>query len=157
KDWAMRFCQLLLAENLQVTWQIPSGTRSEALDAEVLGLMVRSGCTNFTYAPESGDEDVLRRIKKRIHKDRMLDSMRAAVRAGCNVKANFILGFPDETRAAVLRTFGFLAQMAVAGVHDVSIAPLRPYPGSEIFRDLQAQGVIPTPLDDAYYRSLASG
>lgn len=157
KEWVVRFCKLLLAEDLHITWQIPSGTRSEALDAEALELMVRSGCTNFAYAPESGDEETLRRIKKRIHKDRMLESMRAAVKAGCNVKANFIFGFPDDTGGSIARTFGFLARTALAGVHDVSIAPLRPYPGSEIFRDLQTRGVIPAKLDDAYYRSLASG
>ena len=54
KTWIVEFCQRLLAEGLSITWQLPSGTRSEALDEEVLRLLVRSGCTNITYAPESG-------------------------------------------------------------------------------------------------------
>ena len=157
KDWALKFCRLLLSEKLDITWQIPSGTRSEALDGEVLELMVRSGCTNFAYAPESGDEATLKRIKKRIHKDKMVSSMRAAVKAGCNVKANFIFGFPDDTYRSIFNTFGFLARIALVGVHDISIAPLRPYPGSEIFRDLQANGTLPKKLDDDYYMSLALG
>jgi anaerobic magnesium-protoporphyrin IX monomethyl ester cyclase len=157
KEWALRFCQQLLAENLDITWQIPSGTRSEALDGEVLELMVKSGCTNFAYAPESGDEATLKRIKKRIHKDKMVASMRSAVKAGCNVKANFIFGFPEDTYRSIFNTFAFLARIAVIGVHDISIAPLRPYPGSEIFRDLQAKGVLPKKLDDAYYHDLATG
>jgi radical SAM superfamily enzyme YgiQ (UPF0313 family) len=157
KEWVLDFARRLLDERLDVTWQIPSGTRSEALDAEVLPLLVRSGCTNLTYAPESGDEETLRRIKKKIRRDRMLASMRAAVKAGCNVKANFIFGFPGDTYGSILPTFGFLAKMALAGVHDISVAPLRPYPGSEIFRDLQAKGVLPRRLDDDYYRQLQTG
>jgi radical SAM superfamily enzyme YgiQ (UPF0313 family) len=157
KEWVLDFANRLLAEKLNITWQIPSGTRSEALDDDVLPLLVRSGCTNLTYAPESGDDETLRLIKKRIKKDRMLASMRSAVQAGCNVKANFIFGFPHDSFGSILPTFGFLARMAWIGVHDISIAPLRPYPGSEIFRDLQAQGVIPKKLDDEYYHGLAIG
>ncbi len=157
KDWVIDFANRLLAENLNITWQIPSGTRSEALDEEVLPLLVRSGCTNLTYAPESGDAETLRRIKKRIKPERMIASMRAAVKAGCNVKANFIFGFPCDTYRSILGTFRFLGRIAVAGVHDISIAPLRPYPGSEIFRELQVTGRLPAKLDDDYYHMLALG
>jgi radical SAM superfamily enzyme YgiQ (UPF0313 family) len=156
KEWVVEFAKLILAENLKITWQLPSGTRSEALDDEVLPLLVQSGCTNITYAPESGTEEILVRIKKKIKTDRMLHSMRQAVKAGCNVKANFIFGFPEDTYRLLLPTFWFLAKMAVAGVHDVSIAPFRPYPGSELFRMLQKKGKIPDPIDDAYYRRLAT-
>jgi radical SAM superfamily enzyme YgiQ (UPF0313 family) len=156
KDWVVEFCNRLLAENLKITWQLPTGTRSEALDADVLPLLVRSGCTNITYAPESGTDEILKRIKKKIKRERMLTSMRAAVKAGCNVKANFIFGFPDDTYRDLLPTFRFLVEMAAIGVHDISIAPFRPYPGSELFRELQKEGNIPTPPDDQYYLRLAT-
>lgn len=154
KQWAMEFCQLLIKENLNITMQIPSGTRSEALDADVLPLLVQSGCTNLTYAPESGNEEILQRIKKKIHSDKMLESMRLAVKNGCNVKANLIFGFPEDTYSQYWQVFAFLAKMAWVGVHDISIAPFRPYPGSELFRQLQASGRLPKKLDDAYYHAL---
>lgn len=157
KSWAMEFAQLIIDADLGITWQLPSGTRSEALDSEVLELLVRSGCLNISYAPESGDPETLELVKKRVKLDRMLVSMREAVDAGCNVKANMIFGFPNETRWSLLRSFGFLARMAAAGVHDISIAPLKAYPGSELFRSLQADGTIPETLDDSYYRSLVLG
>jgi radical SAM superfamily enzyme YgiQ (UPF0313 family) len=86
----------------------------------------------------------------------MLTSMRQAVKAGCNVKANFIFGFPEDTYRSLLPTFWFLVKMAIVGVHDISIAPFRPYPGSELFRMLQKKGKIAEPLDDEYYRRLAT-
>ena len=156
REWVIEFATLILDGNVRMTWQLPSGTRSEALDDEVLPLLVKSGCTNITYAPESGSDEILVRIKKKIKIDRMLHSMRQAVRAGCNVKANFIFGFPEDTIRSILPTFWFLVKMAVVGVHDISIAPFRPYPGSELFRQLQRDGKIAQPLDDEYYRRLAT-
>ncbi len=156
KNWIVEFCELLIAENLNITWQIPQGTRSEALDEEVFPLLMRSGATNITYAPESGSDDILKKIKKKIHRDRMLESMRAAVKSGCSVKANFIFGFPGDEYSSYWQTFKFIAQSAWVGVHDISVGPFRPYPGSELFRQLQDEGVIPRELDDAYYEDLAS-
>ena len=69
RRWIMEFTALLRAERLPITWRLPSGTRSEALDEEVLGAMVASGCEAIVYAPESGSPRTLARVKKRV-KDR---------------------------------------------------------------------------------------
>ncbi len=155
KDWVLELCERIASAGLAISWQLPGGTRSEVLDDDVLPALVRAGCTNVTYAPESGHVETLRVIRKKLDPDRMLVSMRRAVRAGCNVKANFVFGFPTDTYGSLFRSFAFLARAAVVGVHDISLAPYRPYPGSEIFRELQAKGTIPAVLDDAYYRDLA--
>jgi radical SAM superfamily enzyme YgiQ (UPF0313 family) len=153
KEWITEFCRQLIRKNWNITWQLPTGTRSEAIDEETCGLLYRSGCRNITYAPESGSPDMLRRIKKRVDLDRMLTSARAAVRSGLNVKFNIVLGFPGETHRHVWETFGFLARAAWAGVHDALIALFTPYPGSELFEELHAAGRIR--MDDAYFESLA--
>jgi anaerobic magnesium-protoporphyrin IX monomethyl ester cyclase len=154
KSWIIEFCNLLIAENLNITWQLPTGTRSEAIDEEVAPLLARSGCSNITYAPESGSEEVLRRIKKKVKPAHVLRSARACVKAGMNVKANFIFGFPEDTYRSHWPTFVFIWKMAIIGVYDISIAPFSAYPGSELFRQLQDQGRIPKKLDDEYYRRI---
>jgi len=155
RDWILAFCRRLRARGLALTWQLPSGTRSEALDAEVLGEMYRSGCRNVSYAPESGSPETLERIDKRVRLDRMLDSMRTAVEIGLNVKANIIMGFPEEERSHLRETLRFIGQMARAGVHDVSVWTFVPYPGCELFEELVAAGRMP-PLDDDYFADLLS-
>jgi radical SAM superfamily enzyme YgiQ (UPF0313 family) len=155
RDWILAFCRRLRARGLSITWQLPSGTRSEALDAEVLSEMFGSGCRNVSYAPESGSPATLRQIDKRVRLDRMLQSMRAAVGIGLNVKANIIMGFPDETPADLHATLRFIGQMAHAGVHDVSVWTFVPYPGCELFEQLLSQGRLP-PLDDDYFADLLS-
>ena len=54
KKWIVAFCQELISRNLNISWQIPVGTRSEAIDKEVADLLIKSGCNYIQYAPESG-------------------------------------------------------------------------------------------------------
>jgi anaerobic magnesium-protoporphyrin IX monomethyl ester cyclase len=155
RKWILEFCQLIIDSGLRFTWQLPSGTRSEALDDEVLNLLRRSGCRNMSYAPESGSPTVLERIKKRVELPRMKRSIRSAVRLGINCKANIILGFPGETHREILETLRFCVSLALLGLHDLSVTPFSPYPGTELYDELRADGRIGD-LDDAYFLSLAS-
>lgn len=154
RDWIIAFCKAILDSGLKFTYQLPSGTRSEAIDQEVARLLYQSGCRNMTYAPESGSPDTLRRIKKRVKIDRVLDSMRGCRREGLNVKANIIVGFPGDTFHDLAHTFSFILRMAVIGLNDVTIQPFSAYPGSELFRQLRTENRIPE-LDDSYFFALA--
>lgn len=155
RGWIIEFCQLIRERGLRFTWQLPSGTRSEAIDEEVSRHLFPAGCRNLSYAPESGAESTLRRIKKVVKLDRMLASMRGAVKQGINVKANIIFGLPEETRAEIWETIRFMVKMAWVGVHDVSISKFSAYPGSELFESLRERGLIGD-LSDEYLLSLGS-
>lgn len=154
KEWLHEFCTGVIERGYKITWQIPSGTRSEALDGDTLPLMRAAGCSYFAYAPESGSPAVLKRIKKKVKLDRMMQSMRQAVDAGISIKCNMILGFPGETRAEVWETIRFTWSLAGVGIDDVNIGPFCPYPGSELFDQLIAEGRI-AGLDTAYFDMLA--
>ena len=152
KDWILQFGKLLLDEKLNITWQLPSGTRTEVIDAEVSQLLYASGCRIINYAPESGSAPELKRIKKKVTPDRMVESMRAAHRAGLQIKSNFIFGLPGSSWGDIARTYGFLARIAWAGVDDVGVFPFSPYPGSELFEQLRREGRVT--LDEPYFTSL---
>lgn len=152
RDWILAFCRELERRELRITFQLPSGTRSEALDHEVLEALWRSGCRNLVYAPESGSEETLARIKKRVHLDRMLDSMRTALDLGIVAKVNMIIGFPFERRRDIFATLRLCLRMAWLGV-EVPLFPFCPYPGSALYADLRARNRIPEP-SNAYFASL---
>jgi anaerobic magnesium-protoporphyrin IX monomethyl ester cyclase len=154
KSWIMEFTDLLLQENLGVTWALPSGTRSEALDAEVVDRLYRSGCRDLVYAPESGSPETLKRIKKKVHIPKMLDSMTAAANRGIFIKANMIIGFPGQTMKEVAESYWFIVRMAWAGVRDVAVFPFVPYPGSELFFQLIRDGKI---VKGGNYEAFLSG
>lgn len=153
QEWLIELCSKLLRRGLRITWQIPSGTRSEALDGEVLPLLLRSGVQHIVYAPESGSPAVLQRIKKRAKLERMKASMAAGARAGLSIKCNLIVGFPGETFEEAMETVHFCAELAKIGVSDVNIGPFCPYPGSELFEQLARAGALPQ-LDDEYFDML---
>ncbi len=154
KDWIVKFCSKVKERGMSFTWQLPSGTRSEAIDDEVARLLYESGCRNLSYAPESGSASVLTRIKKKIKLDGMLASLRGSVQAGVNVKINLMFGFPGETYGEIAQSFSFICKMAWAGGHDLSIWAFSPYPGSELFDELYSQGKLR--MDEAYYDDLRS-
>jgi radical SAM superfamily enzyme YgiQ (UPF0313 family) len=154
KAWTVEFCNRLISEGIQLKWSLPSGTRSEALDAEVLGLLKKTGCNYLVYAPESGSPETLARIKKRIELPKLTESVLEAKRQGIVVRTNLIIGFPDETRRNVFQTIRYGLYLAWKGADEVSINIFSPYPGTEIFASLYDRGRLQ--LSDAYFLSLTS-
>ena len=155
KSWILEFCHLIEERGLKFTYQLPTGTRAEAIDEEVSAALYRTGCRNITYAPESGSQETLDTIKKRVNLPRMLSSIRAALGAGLHVKCNLIIGFPHESRSHIWKTMKLCWRLATMGVHDVGVFLFSPYPGSELFETLRGEGRISS-LADSYYRSLAA-
>lgn len=153
KDWTLAFCGELKRRDLNITWQLPSGTRSEALDRDTLTALHETGCRLITYAPESGSERTLKAIKKKLQLPRITESIRIAKRIGHTVKINLVIGFPDDRPIDILKTFLYGIKMAVLGVDDCNLAVFSPYPGSELYARLRQENKIPQPNDD-YFRSL---
>ncbi|MBI3555994.1 MAG: B12-binding domain-containing radical SAM protein [Deltaproteobacteria bacterium] len=149
-DWIMEFCQEIKKRGLKFTWQLPSGTRSEALTAQVLSAMAAAGCMNMTYAPESGSAVTLKKIKKRVILPRLFESIRSAKRAGIFVRCNLIIGFPEETRQDIWKTVWCALRFAFIGVDDTGLYPFSPYPGSELYSELIRKGTIGEPSRDYY-------
>ncbi|MGZ3691539.1 MAG: B12-binding domain-containing radical SAM protein, partial [Pseudobdellovibrio sp.] len=139
KKWAMQFTSRLIEENLGITWSMPAGTRSEILDYEMLNNMKLSGCDMFAYAPESGSERILKKVRKRINKDKILSSMKICSRVGIKTRANMIVGFPGETHSDILQTFWFSIRMVFAGMDDLNLAQYCPQPGSEMYKEFYAE------------------
>ncbi len=151
RQWIVDFCRELIARDLNITWQMPSGTRAEVFDAEVADLLYRSGCRALAFAPESGSPKILKAVKKQVDLDHMLTAMRAAVRRGLKLSCFIVIGFPDDTPRTLRQTLSLIRRMAVLGVYDVAVSKFVPYPGSELFRRLQREGKIE--LDDAFFVS----
>jgi anaerobic magnesium-protoporphyrin IX monomethyl ester cyclase len=151
RKWVVEFCRELIERRLDVTWQMPSGTRSEVFDAEVADLLYRSGCRALAFAPESGAPDILEKIKKQVNLEHMLEAMRIAVRRGFRLSCFIVIGFPDDTPQTLNKSLGLIRRMALLGVHDVAVSKFVPYPGSALFKRLQSEGRIA--VDDEFFLS----
>jgi radical SAM superfamily enzyme YgiQ (UPF0313 family) len=153
RTWFIKLLRRLIELNLPVEWSFPSGTRSEILDEELLGLLKQLGTSYLCYAPESGSERTLVAIKKRIDLDAVIKSIQAAARIGLGTRANFIIGFPGETRLDVYKTCWTALKCVFYGVDDLQPYLFNPYPGSALFQDSVDRGEIT--LGDEYYLSIS--
>ena len=152
RQWILDFCAKIKEEGLKITWQIPAGTRSEAIDFKVASALKEAGCKNITYAPESGSEEMLKQIKKKVVISRMLKSIDQSYKAGLDVKLNILIGYPDEKAMDILKTIGFLIKASYYGATDASPSMFSPYPGSELFKELQRNKELE--LSDKYFRAI---
>jgi radical SAM superfamily enzyme YgiQ (UPF0313 family) len=156
RSWILRLCDELEARNLQVSLQLPIGTRSEALDEEVLRRMAASGTTDITFAPESGSERMLEIYDKRLDLDHLLEGITAARKAGMITNIHMIIGHPAERWADRWHNWRFMMRAAFAGLHVAGTTIFYPYPGSKDFKALVESGDLV--VDDDYcYDCLTRG
>lgn len=156
RQWTLDFCDALQRRNLDITWQLPIGTRSEGIDDVVLRRLWESGCTNITFAPESGSPRMLEIFDKRLDLDHILDDIRHAHRLGMVIHVNTIIGHPKENWKDRWLNLVFLMKAAIAGADTGSAIMFHPYPGSRDFDDLLAAGKLEVD-DTLYYDGLARG
>ena len=154
KDWIIAFCKALKKNNINLEWSLPSGTRSEALDLEVIQALGSVNLKYLVYAPESGSAKTLELIKKKIKISAVEQSVKYAISQGITVRTNLIIGFPNETRLQLYRTLYQQLKFAFMGVEDVPSYYFNAYPGTELFDALLKEEKIK--LDDNYFHSLAT-
>jgi radical SAM superfamily enzyme YgiQ (UPF0313 family) len=148
KDWMLAFCRELQKRRLAIRWSIPVGTRAEAIDREVAELLLATGCTHITYAPESASPRILAAVEKKVDLGRMERSIRDSLDAGLIVCLFMIVGFPQEEAGDIRLTRGWLRRMARLGVHEVAVSTFVPLPGTRLFEELGRS--TPFVIDDDY-------
>ncbi len=116
-----------------------SSTSRAHLDYETLRTMRDAGCRLLIVGFESGNEGILKNIKKGITAKRSLEFVKDCKRAGIKVHADFIIGLPGETRDTIKETIAYAKEMD-AETLQVSVA--HAYPGTEMYEWFKANGVI---------------
>lgn len=149
KDWIIEFCQEILKRKLDITWQLPTGTRSEAIDAEVAMLLKQSGMTSMAYAPESGSDLTRKLIKKKMKAEKLFTSIDAAQGAGLNVAAYLVIGFPHDRIEHFQDNLPFIDKLIEHGITDLAVGFYMALPGTELFYSLYDSGRIK--LDRDYF------
>lgn len=142
KKWIMDFCQRVISENLNISWSLPAGTRSEALTEDVIALLKKAGLFKIVYAPESGSKRTLLHIKKKVNIENLLSSVKFASKHQLTSKANMVVAFPGESFKDVFWDFVLIFRLAWAGMNDMSYFCFAPYPGSQFFDELVKQNRI---------------
>jgi hopanoid biosynthesis associated radical SAM protein HpnJ len=112
---------------LGLTW---SCTSRVTTDYETLKAMKEAGCRLLIVGYESGDQQILKNIKKGATIERARQFTKDCHKLGLIVHGDFILGLPGETRETIRRTIDFAKELDVETIQ-VSVA--HAYPGTELY------------------------
>jgi radical SAM superfamily enzyme YgiQ (UPF0313 family) len=152
KGWIGNFCDEIIRRGINVSWQMPNGTRSENVDDEIVAKLKAAGCTNITLAPESGSARVLEKMKKTVNLETIISAFRRSVKARMTTCAFFVIGTPYDDVATTKETFKLIRQLAWIGLNEISITTFTALPGCELFSKLYKEGKVQ--LTDEFFKEL---
>ena len=113
-----------------------------------IAMMKSAGCHLIQLGVESGNDEMLRKIRKNITIEEALAAARIIKRHGIALEAYFMVGFPEETEATLLDT---LDAMEKIHCNILVFSIFTPYPGSEMFDLCKEKGLVDDSFDVSLY------
>ena len=98
--------------------------------------MKKAGCTRIYFGIESGNDQVLKLMNKKITSAQARRAVEAAHQAGLEVGAFFILFYPGETDETVLSTLRFAASLPL---DYLGLSMPYPLPGTALYERVRDQ------------------
>jgi len=119
---------------LEITWSTSSRAN---VSPETLRILKDSGLRLLMVGYESGDDEVLRNVRKGVSTATARRFTQDCKSLGIAVHGCFVMGLPGETRESVARTIRFAKEIDPDTIQ-VSVAA--PYPGTEFYRQAVQNG-----------------
>ncbi|MDD4941267.1 MAG: radical SAM protein [Candidatus Omnitrophica bacterium] len=132
---ASSICALMRTRFLDIPWTCL--TRVTAVTPEMLRELKMSGCWQVLYGLESGDDGILEKLGKGNTVEQNRRAVYWAKKAGLKIRADFLVGSPWETKATFRKTVEFAKSLPLDFAHFNKFVP---YPGTDIYKNLTAQG-----------------
>ena len=120
------------AAHLPLTWECLS--RVTHVDRALFEQMRRAGCKRIFFGIESGDEKVLKEMKKGITPDQARAAVEACVAAGIKAAGFFMVGYLGETTDSLIRSINFSSSLPL---DYVSYTIAYPLPGTPFHARVQ--------------------
>ncbi len=137
-------CDLLIEKDFDLTWSCNG--RVNNVKYELLKKMKDAGCSTITYGIESGDEEVLRNIKKSLRLEDAREAVKMAKELGVKVLTNFMIGLPGDTKETIEKTIRFAIELDPDYAAFTFATPL---PGTELRNQAERNNWILNPSMDA--------
>lgn len=136
-----RICDLILSNKVNLPWALITGIRANQVDLELFIKLKKAGCYRVFLGVESGNEQILRNIRKGINLDQVEKAVYWAKKAGVEIWGAFMIGLPGETEKSMQDTIDFAKKLPL---DLVKMSILIPLPATPIFNDWDAKKIIKT-------------
>lgn len=142
KKEGMKFAAELISRGLDKKCVWITETRVDHVDYELLAALRSSGLRRVMYGFETGDTDRIAGIRKSFTTERARRAVEETRRAGVQIVGFFMLGVPGETKESLRRTIRFSREI---GIEFAKFTVFSPFPGTQSYVDLAAEGKIEEP------------
>lgn len=149
-DRAMRFCEEIRRRKLDFTWFVSACVNQ--VDKPLLQAFKDAGCWAILLGAESGVQKNLNAIKKGTTLEQIRKAVKAAQEAGLRVHTPFMFGIPGETYEEGLQTIRFAIEL---DPDTVSFHAITPFPGTELYDNIDKYGELSEDLTDFTYQGAA--
>ncbi len=131
KERVKEVCMGIKERSLKFPWS--AFCRVDTVSQEVFDLMAEAGCDSVSFGVETGNAEMLKRIKKGIKLEQVHNAVKMCQQAGMIAHASFIIGLPGETKDTLQETENFAkSSKAIYGYHF-----LAPFPGTTVREKIQ--------------------
>jgi anaerobic magnesium-protoporphyrin IX monomethyl ester cyclase len=126
KKRCMAICDEIIRRGIVYPWT--AFARVDTVSKDLLEKMKKAGCTSLCFGIESGNQEILDTVKKKITLDKCRQAIAVCRETGIEPMASYILGLPGETPDTVRKTLEFAADLC----KDYGYHILSPFPGTEV-------------------------
>lgn len=148
RERTMELCNKLIEQKVNIHWSCE--TRVNLVDEELLTKMKESGCYIISYGVESGNDHLLKILKKGITLDQVRNAFKITRKVGILTVGYFMLGVPEETLETADNTIKFATEI---GADFVQFSICTPFPGTELFEMAKKDGLDADDWDNFIYVS----
>ncbi len=135
KNHVKNVCSRILKEKLDISWSCLG--RVDDADEGLLRIMKRAGCWQIRYGIESGSQEVLNAINKKISLQQIENAVSLTRKVGIKTIGFFMMGLPTETEKDLQDSVNFALKLEL---DDFKINYLAPFPGSQIHSEINKYG-----------------
>jgi anaerobic magnesium-protoporphyrin IX monomethyl ester cyclase len=130
KERVRILCAEIRKRGVKFAWS--AFARVNTVDREILEIMKDAGCDSISFGIESGNAEMLKRIRKGITLEQAREATKICKEAGIITHASFMVGLPGETLETLRDTTTFAEELDIVfGYHF-----LVPFPGTTVREEL---------------------
>ena len=128
-------CDDIIQRGISHPWN--AFARVNTVAKGLLEKMKEAGCTTLCFGLESGNQEILDTIKKKITTEQVRKAVQLCNEVGMDSIGSYIFGLPGESPETVKRSFEFASGLN----HSYGFHILAPFPGTEIREKHEEYGI----------------
>ena len=136
KNLVLDVCRKIKERKLDITW---SCNARATLDYSTLQEMKSAGCRLLIVGYESGNDEILKTIRKGVDTRQMRVFTKDAKKAKLMVHGDFIIGLPGETKETAEQTLRFIRELKP---NILQVAVATPIPGTKFYDWVKENGYL---------------